>query len=73
MHDNLGESANTIKNHVKKSLSQEYLFTLLNADDYFSKENSIKALMKVQIMFKARILKLIARVYLQDGSDLILR
>lgn len=49
------------------------MFTLLNADDYFNKENSIKALMKVQIMFKARILKLIARVYLQDASDLILR
>ena len=42
LHDNLGESANTLKNHIKKSLSQEYLFGLLKVDDFFTKGNSIK-------------------------------
>ena len=37
LHDNLGESANTLKNHVKKSLSQEYLFALLNVEDFYTK------------------------------------
>jgi hypothetical protein len=46
---------------------------LLNADDYFTKENSIKAIYKVQIIFKVRILKLISRVYLQENSPLIQR
>jgi hypothetical protein len=37
LYDNLGEAVNTLRNHIKKSLSQEYLFTLLAADDFFSK------------------------------------
>jgi hypothetical protein len=60
-----------LKNHIKKSLPQEYLFSLLGADDYFTKENSIKSILKVQILFKSRILKLISRFYLQEGNPLI--
>jgi hypothetical protein len=37
LYDHLGEAVNTLRNHIKKSLSQEYLFTLLSADDFFSK------------------------------------
>jgi len=43
----------------------------LSVDDYFSKETSVRAIMKVQIIFKTRILKLIARVYLQDAGNLV--
>ena len=32
-------------------MSQEYLFALLNVDDFFTRENSIKAIYKVQVWF----------------------
>lgn len=73
LYDNLGESVNTIRNHVKKTLSQEYLFSLLAADDFFTKENSIKPLLKVQILFKSRIFKLISRIYIHECNPLILK
>ena len=68
LYDHLAESTNTIKNHVRKSLSQEYLFTLLAADDYFTRENSMKPLLKVQVMFKQRVAKLLTRIYLHEAS-----
>lgn len=53
-----------MRNHIKKTLSQEYLFSLLAADDYFTKENSMKSLLKVQVLFKVRIFRLISRIYI---------
>jgi hypothetical protein len=73
LFDNLSESVNTVRNHIKKTLSQDYLFSLLAAEDYFSKENSIKPLLKVQVMFKIRILRLISRIYIHENSLLILK
>jgi hypothetical protein len=64
---------NTVRNHIKKTLSQEYLFSLLAADDYFTKENSMKYLLKVQVLFKVRIFRLISRIYIHEGSPLILK
>ncbi len=46
---------------------------MLAADDYFTKENSIKSLLKVQVLFKVRIFKLISRMYIHEGSPLILK
>ena len=57
------ESRNTIKNHIKKSLSQEYLYGLLDIDDYYTKDNSNKPVLKLAILLKQKIMKLLTIVY----------
>lgn len=63
---NLVESTNTIKSHIKKSFTEQYLYSLLNDDDYYTKQNSIKTILKLKVIFKSRIVKLIELVYLYD-------
>ena len=63
---NVEESKNTIKNHIKKSLSQEYLYRLLDMDDYYTKDNSNKPILKLIILFKQKIMKLLSLVYFSE-------
>ena len=46
---------------------------MLKNDDFFIRENSIKAFYKLQIIFKTRILKLLSRFYLQEENKVPLR
>lgn len=57
------ESRNTIRQHIRKSLSQEYLYDLLQRDDYYTKENSNHPILKVMVYFKCKIMKLIEFAY----------
>ena len=41
---------------------------MLGDDDYYTKENSIKTLLKVKVIFKSRVLKLIELVYLFEDK-----
>ena len=66
LSNNLVQSSNTIKSHIKKSFSESYLYSLLSEDDYYTKQNSIKTILKLKVIFKSRILKLIEFVYLYD-------
>ena len=60
------ESRNTIRQHIKKSLTQEYLYSLLFLDDFYTKENSNNPMLKVMVYFKAKIMKLIEFVYFSE-------
>lgn len=60
------ESRNTLRNHIRKCLPQEYLYQLLKVDDYYSRDNSNKSILKLAILLKQKIMKILELAYFSD-------
>lgn len=60
------ESRNSIRNHIRKSLSQQYLYQLLDLDDYYTKDSSNKPILKVVILLKNKVMRLLELTYFSE-------
>lgn len=64
--DNLEESKNILRTNVKNTLSAPYLFQLLNIRDYFTDESSNDPELRLNLLFKTKIMELLEKIYLSE-------